>query len=220
MPIRYVLSVLALGAIGLSGCAEAPDLSGLPERQVAKTVQLIHRDQTIVLEVDARTGAPAAAERERLRAILAAQPDPERLRVTLRGPQSRAALERLATAFTALGVTRDHITLEPDRAPAQARDRVAIDIADDTVLVPGCPDWSRPDALGNENAVGSNLGCATATNLSLMLADPRDLVKGRGASVTDGGSAADAVAAWRADKAKDLPSDKGAAPLISIEGAR
>ena len=220
MSIRNILSLLVLGAIGLSGCADGPDLSALPERQTAKAVQVIHRDQTVTIAVDARTGAPAAAEQERLRAILAGEPDPARLRLTLQGPQSRAALERLATAITAFGVTRDHITLEPGNAPGQARDRVAVEIADDTVVVPGCPDWSRPDALGNQNTVGSNLGCATATNLSLMLADPRDLAKGRGASVTDGGAAADAVAAWQAGKLKELPSDKAVQPLVSIEGNR
>lgn len=46
-------------------------------------------------------------------------------------------------------------------------------------LPPNCPDWSRPSASNPGNITDANFGCSTATNLSLMIADPGDLVRGR-----------------------------------------
>ena len=48
-----------------------------------------------------------------------------------------------------------------------------------TASVPGCPSWrdqSQADLVGGQ---GDNYGCAMATNLSAMVADPQDLVQGR-----------------------------------------
>lgn len=43
--------------------------------------------------------------------------------------------------------------------------------------VPGCPDWSH-DVGGDRETQSSNYGCATSTNLALMVADPADLLHG------------------------------------------
>lgn len=51
--------------------------------------------------------------------------------------------------------------------------------------VPGCPDWSRPSEPNFDNHNGSNFGCAINGNLAAMVADPRDLIVGRG---SDGAS--------------------------------
>ena len=53
-------------------------------------------------------------------------------------------------------------------------------------LPPNCPDWSRPSASNPGNIADSNFGCAAATNLSLMIADPADLVRGRSLAPGDG----------------------------------
>lgn len=62
--------------------------------------------------------------------------------------------------------------------------------------VPHCPDWSLPER-GAIEGQASNYGCATATNLAAMIADPSDLLHGR----SDGGSQTDvgtrAIKAWR-----------------------
>ncbi len=47
------------------------------------------------------------------------------------------------------------------------------------VRPPDCPNWTKPAAGDHSNTVSSNYGCADATNLSLMVADPRDLLTGR-----------------------------------------
>lgn len=45
--------------------------------------------------------------------------------------------------------------------------------------VPGCPDWSRPSHPEYGGSATSNYGCASATNLAAMIANPEDLVRGR-----------------------------------------
>lgn len=52
--------------------------------------------------------------------------------------------------------------------------------------VPGCPDHSRQATPDNDNAVNSNFGCATNTNLAAMVARPEDLIEGQsGSGITD-----------------------------------
>lgn len=46
--------------------------------------------------------------------------------------------------------------------------------------VPGCPDWRRPAAPEFSGSTMSNYGCAANAALASMVADPMDLVQGRG----------------------------------------
>ena len=47
------------------------------------------------------------------------------------------------------------------------------------VTLPGCPNWTKPPGHDYYNHVSSNFGCATATNLGLMVANPGDLITGQ-----------------------------------------
>jgi pilus assembly protein CpaD len=44
--------------------------------------------------------------------------------------------------------------------------------------VPGCPNWSSGNDFNPNNATSANYGCATNSNLAVMVADPEHLVKG------------------------------------------
>ena len=50
----------------------------------------------------------------------------------------------------------------------------------------------------------SNLGCANAVNLGLMIAEPADLTRGRPLGTADGIREAEAVVRYRTDKVKEL----------------
>jgi pilus biogenesis lipoprotein CpaD len=50
-----------------------------------------------------------------------------------------------------------------------------------TVQLPDCPNWKSSPVTTYSNTKHSNMGCATTTNLGLMLADPRDLERGASA---------------------------------------
>jgi pilus biogenesis lipoprotein CpaD len=217
-----LLAAIVTGAvIGLAACASEPDVSGLPERQAPKSIQVVRTDQELIVRIDPATGEPAPADRQHLLDFIAGLSRKQAIHVALSGPQRRERLERLVRILVAGGIEPRHVTVEhASPTPPHAPDRVALDIAQYTLVLPACPDWSRPDALGDENPVFSNLGCATATNFSQMLADPKDLVEGRSAATVPAGPAADAVAAYRADKVKEIPSDKQPPNLISIGGTQ
>jgi pilus biogenesis lipoprotein CpaD len=220
-----VRPLLLAAAVALAGCAGAPDLSGLPEQQTAPSLRVERTVEHHVVSLDVRRGEIAAAERDQVRALLASASGEPGAQLTLRGPQPRERLQRLALSLAALGLdaSRHPVAIEAGETPGEqtiGEDRVDLIVSRYRVIVPPCPDWSRPDALGDQNTAASNIGCATAVNFSLMLADPRDLVAGRGSDATAAGPAADAVAALRAGKDKPIPSDQQPPNLVSIQGAQ
>lgn len=46
------------------------------------------------------------------------------------------------------------------------------------LISPNCPDWKTSPVTTYSNTKQGNIGCATVTNLGLMLEDPRDLERG------------------------------------------
>lgn len=72
------------------------------------------------------------------------------------------------------------------------------------VRTPGCPDWRKPAKADYANTVSSNFGCATAVNLGLMVADPRELVEGHPEGPADGTREAAAVKRYRDGKITPL----------------
>jgi hypothetical protein len=69
-----------------------------------------------------------------------------------------------------------------------------------------CPDWRRPMIGDESNVLSSNFGCANASNLMQMVADPQDLVQGRNTGPANGDREADAVNRYLNDDVKPLPS--------------
>ena len=89
-----------------------------------------------------------------------------------------------------------------------ARDRSVEILVDGTeVVLPGCPDWSRDPGYDPRNLPLSNLGCANAFNLGLMVADPGDLATGRRSHRPMATREAEAVVRYRTDKVKPLEAE-------------
>jgi pilus assembly protein CpaD len=82
--------------------------------------------------------------------------------------------------------------------------RVEVAVTTYMVRLPGCPDWSRDPGFDPSNLPLSNFGCANATNLGLMVADPADLARGRDLGAADATREAEAVVRYRTDKVKKL----------------
>jgi pilus assembly protein CpaD len=76
------------------------------------------------------------------------------------------------------------------------------------VTLPACPDWSRQSGTDFANLPHSNFGCATETNLGLMVAEPRDLVHGRPLAPADGIHQAEGVVRYRTGKVIELQKQK------------
>ncbi len=102
--------------------------------------------------------------------------------------------------------------LNPERTGGTAEDwranrRVELVVERHVVVLPPCPDWSRQSGTDFANLPHSNHGCAVRTNLGLMVAEPRDLERGRALAPADGVHAAEAVARHRAGKVNELKQE-------------
>ncbi|NQU56198.1 MAG: hypothetical protein HQ513_03110 [Rhodospirillales bacterium] len=75
------------------------------------------------------------------------------------------------------------------------------------VTLPGCPDWSG-DRFTYNNVPTSNWGCASATNLGLMVAEPGDLVRGRDEGYADGEYAATSISNYRKGETKSIVAEE------------
>jgi len=80
------------------------------------------------------------------------------------------------------------------------------------VTPPDCPNWTKSPSDDHENAAASNFGCANATDLGLMVADPRDLVIGRGMGPESAEHASLAIQRYREGKTSSLSGTSAGAP--------
>ncbi len=121
--------------------------------------------------------------------------------------------ERRASSLIAYLKTRG---LDAVRGDAQGG--ATITVTRYVVTTPDCPDFSKASVTDFTNLPSSNFGCATAVNLSLMVADPADLHHGRDLGGADGVRMAAAVYGYRTGALPPLTSedDTGTlAPLLS-----
>ncbi|MGI9492232.1 MAG: CpaD family pilus assembly protein [Geminicoccaceae bacterium] len=86
--------------------------------------------------------------------------------------------------------------------------RVEIVLERYVVTPPPCPDWSRRTGQDYSNQPHSNFGCATETNLGLMIANPRDLVRGRKLGPADGIHQAEGIGRYREGQLTDLQEER------------
>jgi pilus assembly protein CpaD len=131
-----------------------------------------------------------------------------------------ARIGRLSKAVTARGVGAQTL---PASATEPVANRVTVVVERYVVVPPDCPNWTSPAVGDHSNQPGSNFGCATSTNLGLMVADPRDLVIGRTLGPAEGDAALAAVKRYRLGKIKDpapisANTIYGAAPASSSPG--
>jgi pilus assembly protein CpaD len=97
-------------------------------------------------------------------------------------------------------------TLPPGTMPS---DQMMVSVERYVVSPPDCPNWTSPIYGDHSNRMNSNFGCATASNLSLMVADPRDLVIGRDLGPDDAQPSGAAVDRYRTGTVKKLSATGG-----------
>jgi pilus biogenesis lipoprotein CpaD len=102
------------------------------------------------------------------------------------------------------------LPVDPGSGPEAWREnrRVEVVLERYVVTLPPCPDWSRQSGTDFANLPHSNFGCATQTNLGLMVAQPRDLVRGRGLGPADGVHQAEGIVRYRTGKVVELQKEK------------
>lgn len=105
--------------------------------------------------------------------------------------------------------------IEAGRPPAGS---VRIVVSRAVARVEGCPDWSRGNYSGFDNATMSNFGCAAAQDLAAMIANPQDLVEGAHAAPgSDALVSVKAIDTWRA---ADPTGKAGLTKQSSTEGSK
>jgi pilus assembly protein CpaD len=89
--------------------------------------------------------------------------------------------------------------------------RAHIEVTRTFVTLPACPNWSKP-GTDFDNQPSSNFGCATETNLGMMVANPSDLASGLPVGASAGQPGATAVNRYLNDKVQ-LPNANTALPV-------
>ncbi len=135
-------------------------------------------------------------------------------RVTI-SPSGGPLLQEQRTATIAGELLRYGVVAAASPLAGVARDRAIVTIGRYMVTLPACPNWSQYPASDFTNARSSNFGCATASNLGLMVANPADLVAGRELAHADGTPAVSAVTRYLTDKVKLPETTSGAAALAA-----
>ena len=99
---------------------------------------------------------------------------------------------------------------DPGSDPEAWRENRRVEVVLERYLVtlPPCPDWSRQSGTDFANLPHSNFGCATQTNLGLMVAEPRDLVRGRALAPADGVHQAEGIVRYRTGKVIELEEER------------
>lgn len=87
------------------------------------------------------------------------------------------------------------------------------------VTLPACPDYTSRAGRTFDNRPHSNWGCATATNLGLMVAEPSDLLQGRGGTLGDAEALSVSTQRLRAGQTKPLVIDEtNTADTFGVQG--
>jgi pilus assembly protein CpaD len=157
----------------------------------------------------------SAADRGALERFLARQTRGENVRVTVAAADGGGALAvRRETAVVEYLRGRGlDARLGPLAGQGGSRSTVTVAVGRFVVTPPACPDWSKSSAGDSGNTTGSNFGCATATNLGMMVADPGHLVRGVPIGPGDGEMLAKGVQDYRTGKA-----DRGSAAAMPPPG--
>jgi pilus assembly protein CpaD len=220
--LRARLGALALLAALTAGCSASPEEARGTNAPKASQTRLVDRSLTLRFprgttrlspsEVDRLAGFLREVELRRGELVVLGNGDD-------RGPLGGARRTQVAEQIRNAGAVPVQGVSPPRGAEGAAidPDTVIVSVPRHEVVPPACPDWSdAPDRV--TNLPSSNFGCATATNLGLMVADPRDLVSGRVPGAADAAVAARSVQAYRRGKPSG-PEGPSPATLLPASAA-
>ena len=225
---------LSLLTLGLGACAPSlgpqPNL-GWIEASSPKRLEVDRADYRHSVYFPTDSSALTASERDRLLTFLQTVQPSARDSIRLEGHADERATELynlelaarraeqveafldeagygdLSVTATALG---EALPAVPSTGPAawQLNRRVEVVLERYLVTLPACPDWSRETGTDFDNLPLSNLGCATQTNLGLMIAEPKDLVRGRPLGPADGIQQAEGIVRYRTGEVIEVQEEE------------
>ncbi len=216
LPLLVIATIAVIAACAPESSNWSPAES--PKRNALKWISFEH-------EVRFPDGADrlSPSERDRLHGFLAQHGAGYGDDVMIGAEGRRSASAEILSAARretlVMGEFRD-LVLKPRMlpdvpAPGAWNGSVKVVLGRFVVIPPKCPDWSKPADGDSNNRVSSNFGCATATNLGLMVADPGDLIVGRAPGPADGAAGARLYRTYREGAQKQGPA---LTPLVIQSG--
>jgi pilus assembly protein CpaD len=194
----WALLAAMLVALLLPACSSRPDAMNDPPKAI--TVKPVLATHPVAFDNGSAMLSPD--EIDGLRAFLGEGRITKIDSITVQAgdsPLASARASRVSDALSNLGYT--HV-VAPSEQPGG--DGVAVVVKRLAAMPPACPDWAQIGQYDPDNLPMKNLGCANATNLYLMVADPRDLVSGRMLGPADGDEAVRSVDNYRSGKLDSL----------------
>jgi pilus assembly protein CpaD len=173
-------------AAAFTGCALSLALFAAPATAAPKAergLEPVHQPQVersdFIFDVGANgTGALDAADERRLKSWFDALGLRFGDHVTLvRGNELPGVRDSIAALVARYGLLTEGEA--PITAGEAAAGSLRVVVSRSMATVESCPNWTRRSQADLVGGQGSNYGCAMATNLAAMIADPQDLVRGR-----------------------------------------
>lgn len=171
---KVLLSGALLGiAAGLAACD--PNRSASSVKTPIVSSQALTRDIAFLAD-----GSIAPQDAASLQAFLTSMSLGSGDRLMLDDPHAEGAAARRAAVGGIVAASGGQLTNSPPpAATAMPQGTARLWIVRTQVTLPACPDWSS-SPYGNMNAsTHSNYGCASNSNLAVMVANPNDLVDGQ-----------------------------------------
>jgi pilus assembly protein CpaD len=210
-PVR---SLALLGVLALSGCSADTIAGRAPLSDPVAPKQNMVAFASFDHDIHFASGSTvlASGEAQSLDAFVrnSAIGDSDDVTIGLSAGDN-AALAAARQASVLAAIRHLHVPVLPASDPAQGRNAIRLRVARYVVSPPRCPDWSKPEADEPTNSPSSDFGCANETSLALMVANPRDLLRGTPAPGADGEALARGVMLYRSGAvSKSLASTSGA----------
>lgn len=222
------LAVAAAAVVVLAACSAPPEAPPDNSLEVNRaSVDRLLYDHSVAFRPG--NAQPSSGEVEALLAFLGrvqARPEDDVFLVAEGGGRGELAQRRRAALANVLArrgfqPRRPPVGVRPDEgegAGEEAGDEMLVQVVRYQVRLPDCPDWSRPTIGDFTNMPSSNFGCATATNFGLMVAEPRDLYRGRDPGYADGERAARSIERYRAGKEGEDENSGSQSTIFEFKG--
>lgn len=196
-----------LGTRATGSLLPIEDWSSVPRRKEARASRVSYAHEVRFAAGDATlTGDEGRRLDDFLHRLGAGYGD----RLSVVGGSGRRA--RTVTAF-----------LSSRRLPAAVRpgrgDKINVVVERYVATLPGCPDWSGEPGNNFNNTAHGNWGCATASNLGRMVADPGHLVAGTALAPIDAEYGVLAIQRYRRGETRPLNVDGGSTVELPISTA-
>jgi pilus assembly protein CpaD len=208
----YRKSAVVLAAALLAGCGHTT--YDQPDRGIAAiNVPVVERTD-YVFDAAAPGGSLAPSEAARLRGWFQGLSLGYGDNIYVDGPYAETARNQVAMVAADYG-----ILVNPGAPVTQGGvpdGMIRVVVSRSRAVVPNCPNWSRSREMNYANRSHPNYGCSVNANLAAMIANPEDLVHGRGGeTTTDPKLGVKAVDAYRN---KALSGASGTVQAVSSKG--